>query len=251
MSFKSTALSAAKEAGKVLLKHYEKKEIGKEKANRTLVSKADIGANKTIIKIIKKNFPQHNILSEETPFEDNNSDYKWIIDPLDGTHNFLHDIPLFGTSIALEHKNEIILGILHFPILKLTAIAEKGKGAYVNGKKIKVSGRKNLEHSFIAFEYAYTNRKEKINFLSKFVNTAIDLRNFGSAIYDLLLVACGKCDGFVILSTHEWDIAAGFLLVEESGGKITDIKGEKCNIHEDKFIVSNGKIHGKILKFLG
>ena len=251
MSFKSVALSAAKEAGKVLLKHYEKKEIGKEKTNRTLVSKADIGANKAIIKIIKKNFPQHSILSEETPFEDNNSDYKWVIDPLDGTHNFLHDIPLFGTSIALERKNEIILGILHFPILKLTAIAEKGKGAYVNGKKIKVSGRKNLEHSFIAFEYAYTNRKEKINFLSKFVNTAIDLRNFGSAIYDLLLVACGKCDGFVILSTHEWDIAAGFLLVEESGGKITGLKGEKWKIHQDKFIVSNGKIHGKILKFLG
>ena len=247
---KSIAILAAKEAGKILLKYAGKKKVGIEKSNKSLVSRADIEANKIIIKTIKKYFPGHSILSEETPFEDNKSDYKWVIDPLDGTHNFLHDIPLFGTSIALEYKNETIFGILHFPTLKLTAIAEKGKGAHINGKKINVSGRKKIEHAFIAFEYAYTNRKAKVSFLGRFVHTTIDLRNFGSAIYDLLLVACGKCDGFVILSTHEWDIAAGFLIVEEAGGKITDLRGKKCDLHGDKFVISNGKLHKKILAYL-
>lgn len=250
MNFKSTALLAAKEAGIVLLKYFGKNENIKEKLNKSLVSKADLEANKAIIKIIKKNFPSHSILSEETEFEDNKSDYRWVIDPLDGTHNFLHGIPLFGVSIALEHKNEIILGVLHFPVLKLTAAAEKGKGAFLNGKKIKVSKKKDINHSLISFEYAYSNRKEKVDFIGKFVHTAIDLRNFGSAIYDLLIVACGRCDGFVILSTHEWDVAAGFLLVDEAGGRITDLKGEKWNLHDDKFVVSNGKLHNKILDFV-
>ena len=250
MNFKSTALLAAKEAGIVLLKYFGKNENIKEKLNKSLVSKADLEANKAIIKIIKKNFPSHSILSEETEFEDNKSDYRWVIDPLDGTHNFLHGIPLFGVSIALEHKNEIILGVLHFPVLKLTAAAEKGKGAFLNGKKIKVSKKKDINHSLISFEYAYSNRKEKVDFIGKFVHTAIDLRNFGSAIYDLLIVACGRCDGFVILSTHEWDVAAGFLLVEEAGGRITDLKGEKWKLHDGKFVVSNGKLHNKILEFV-
>lgn len=247
---KRVMLQAAKQAGKVLLKYYGKNEKIKEKSNKSLVSKADIEANKAIIKIIKRNFPQHSILSEETPFLDNKSDFKWVIDPLDGTHNFLHRIHLFGTSIALEYKKEIVLGVLHFPLLKLTAITEKGKGAFLNGKRIKVSNRKKLSHSFIAFEYAYTNRKEKVGFLEKFIRKPIDLRNFGSAIYDLLLVACGKCDGFVILSTHEWDVAAGFLIVEEAGGKITDLNGSRWNVHEDKFVISNKKLHKQILKFV-
>lgn len=250
MTFKSTALKAANSAGKVLLKHYGKKESATEKPNKSLVAKADLEANKVILKIIKENFPTHSILSEETGFEDNNSDYKWVIDPLDGTHNFLHGISIFGTSIALEYRNEIILGVLYFPLLKMTAIAEKGKGAYLNGKKLSVSERINLNHSFIAFEYAYTNRKAKVNFISRFINIPIDLRNFGSAIYDLLLVACGKCDGFVILSTHEWDIAAGFLMVEESGGRITDLRGNKWNINQDRFVISNGKLHKKLLQYV-
>ena len=247
---KKVLLLAAKKAGKVLLKYYGKTNPSKEKSNKTLVSMADLEANKTIVKIIKKNFPHHSILTEESEFEDNKSDYKWVIDPLDGTHNFLHGIPLFGTSIALEYKNEIVLGILHFPILKLTAVAEKGKGAFLNGKRIRVSDKQEINHSLIIFEYAYTNRMEKVDFIKKFIHTTIDLRNFGSAIYDLLLVACGKADGFVILSTHEWDIAAGFLIVEESGGKITDLNGKRWSAGNDKFVVSNGKIHRKILNFV-
>ena len=246
---KSTALLAARHASKVLLHYYGKNGKIKEKSNKSLVSKADIEANKIIIKTIKKYFPSHSILSEETPFEDNKSDFKWVIDPLDGTHNFLHGIPIFGTSIALEYKDKVILGVLNFPLLNQTAFAEKGKGAFLNGKRIKVSNKKNINHSFITIEFTYIGRKEKIDFLEGFVHEPHDIRAFGSAIYTLLLVACGKSDAHVIFSTNEWDVAAGFLIVEEAGGKITDLNGRRYNLNQDKFIISNGKLHNEILKF--
>ena len=249
-NFKQTALKAAKEASKILVKHYGKKELIKEKPNKSLVSSADLEANKVIIRTIKLNFPNHSILSEETGFEDNKSEYKWVIDPLDGTHNFLHGIPLFGTSIALKHGEDIVLGVLHFPILNLTAAAEKGTGAFMNGQRINVSGKNNLNHSFVLFEFSYANREEKTSFLEKMIHKTVDVRNFGSAIYNLLLVACGKSESFITLSTNEWDVAAGFIIVEEAGGKITDLNGNKRDPTKSKFIVSNGKVHSALLKFL-
>ncbi len=248
--FKQVALLTLKKASEVILKSYGKKESIKIKPNKSLVATADLESNKAIIKTIKKYFPEHSILSEESGFEDKKSDYKWVIDPIDGTHNFIKGIPLFGTSIALEYKNEVILGLLHFPILKLTAVAEKGKGAFLNGKRIKVSNKKSLEHSFILFEFSYANRREKTDFLERLIHKTIDVRNFGSAVYHLLLVACGRCDGFVILATNEWDIAAGFLIVEEAGGTITDLSGNKWTPHKNKYLISNGKLHKELLKYV-
>lgn len=250
MSFKQTALLAAKQASKVLSHYYGKKETAKEKANKSLVAAADLKANNAIIKTIKRSFPEHSILSEESGFENNKSDYKWVIDPLDGTHNFLHGIPIFGTSIALEYKNEVILGVIHFPVFEFTATAEKNKGAFLNGRRINVSNKNGLDHSFIVFEFSYADRKEKTNFLEKLVHQTIDVRNFGSAVYHLLLVACGKSDGFVVHTTNEWDVAAGFLLVEEANGKITDLNGKKWNFNNRKYIISNGKIHDNILRLI-
>lgn len=247
---KNTAILAAKKASKVLLHYYGKKEAVKIKSNKTLVATADIEANKIIIQTIKKYFPEHSILSEETGFEDNKSDYKWVIDPLDGTHNFLHDIPIFGTSIALEYKNNIVLGVLSFPAFKLVAMAEKNKGAFLNGKRVKVSEKKSLEHSFILFEYSYANRQEKVDFLEKLIHKTIDVRNFGSAVYNLLLIACGKCEGYVILATNEWDVAAGFLIVEEAGGEITNLNGKKWKFNNKKYIISNGKVHKELLSYV-
>src|SRR3989338_5966077 len=150
---KKVLLSASKQAGELILKYYGRNEKIKEKSNKSLVSKADLEANRVIIGIIKKNFSDHSILSEETGFEDKKSDYKWVLDPLDGTHNFLHEIPIFGTSIALEYKNEVVLGALNFPVLKILAYAEKGKGTFVNGKRAGVSGKNRLDYSFISVDY--------------------------------------------------------------------------------------------------
>lgn len=245
---KRVLLEAANLATKTFSLHYGKKETVKIKPNKTLVSTADIKVNETIIKIITKTFPNHSILSEETGFDNKKSDFTWIIDPIDGTHNLIHNIPICGISIALKHRNEIVLGILAFPKLEIVAFAEKGRGAFVNGNKVKVSDKKNLDHSFILIEFSYSKRKDKIGFLDRFVNRPIDFRNFGSAIYHLLLVAEGKADGFIIFSTRLWDIAAGFLLVEEAGGKITDLEGNKWKPDQNKFIISNGKLHPKLLK---
>jgi myo-inositol-1(or 4)-monophosphatase len=247
---RKVAIAAAKAAGKVILSYYGKKGYVRQKPNRSLVASADLKANDKIISTIKGYFPKHSILSEETGFDGKKSDCKWVIDPIDGTHNFLHQIPFFGTSIALEYRNEAVLGVLHFPLLGVTAIAEKGKGAFSNGKRLKVSSKKNLEHSFVLCEFAYANRREKTAFLEKLVHEAIDIRNFGAAIYNLWLIAAGKCDGYVILSTHEWDVAAGFLLVEEAGGRITDLEGNRRKLANDKFIVSNGRVHKELLKYV-
>ena len=247
---KRVMLLATKEASKVLKKYYGRKGAVKIKPNRSLVSVADLEADKAIKKTIKKYFPNHSILTEESGFEDNGSDYKWVIDPIDGTHNFIRGIPIFGTSIALEYRNEVILGALDFPILKLTAIAEKNKGAFLNGEKLKVSDKHSINHSFVLAEFSYSKRKEKIDFLEKLVRETIDIRNFGSAIYHLLLIACGKCDGFVILTIQEWDVAAGFLFVEEAGGRITSLTGKKWDFNNRQYVVSNGKIHNKLLDFL-
>jgi len=247
---KKVMLLVAKQISKVLLKYYGKKEKITVKPNRSLVATADLEANKAIIKTINKYFPNHSILSEESGFENKNSDYKWVIDPIDGTHNFLRGIPIFGTSIALEYKNESILGVISFPVLCITAIAEKGKGSFMNGKRIKVSNKKTLDHSFVLFEFSYADRIKKVSFLKKLVNKTIDVRNFGSAIYNLLLIARGKCDGYVVLTTNEWDIAAGFLIVEEAGGKVTDLKGRKWKPNQHQFVISNNKVHKELLKYL-
>ena len=247
---KKAMLLAAKKASKILLEHYGKNSGIRQKPNRSLVTDADMAANKAIISTLKKGFPNYSILSEESRPEDRNSDFRWVIDPLDGTHNFIHKIPIFGTSIALVKKDEPVLGIIHFPILGITAVAEKGKGSFSNGKRIKVSAKKSLDHSFVLCEFAYANRKEKTAFLEKLVHKAIDIRNFGSAIYNLWLIATGKCDGYVLLSTHEWDVAAGFLIVEEAGGKITGLDGSRRRLSNDKFVVSNGKVHKELLSYM-
>ncbi|HLC61770.1 MAG TPA: inositol monophosphatase [Candidatus Nanoarchaeia archaeon] len=247
---KKVLLQAANSAGKVMLKYFGRNQDVEKKFNKSLVSKADLEANKVIIQTIKKNFPAHNIFSEETGFEDNDSDYKWVIDPIDGTHNFLRGIPIFGVSIALEHRDEVVLGVLHFPVLKLTASAEKGKGAFLNGKRLKVSSNSDLSYSFILYEFVSATRHKSIEFLKRIAHETLDIRNFGSAIYELILVASGQCDAYVIFSTNEWDIAAGMLLIQEAGGKITDLKGNDCNPSEGSFIMSNGKIHGSLLRYL-
>lgn len=248
---KRVMLRASKQASKVILRHYGKKGAVKEKPNRSFAATADIEANKIIINTIKKSFPKHSILSEETGFEDNKSEYKWVIDPVDGTHNFLHSLPFFGTSIALEYKNKAVLGVLDFPLLRITAVAEKGRGAFLNGKKMKVSGKKNLGHSCILFEISYSGRKQKLRFLERLADRPIDLRSFGCAIYNLLLVASGRSDCFVIFSTNEWDVAAGFLMVEEAGGKITDLCGREWGFQGRQYIVSNSRLHAELLKLVG
>ena len=247
---KAVALKAASKAEKILLSYFGKNEQIRQKSNKSLVSKADIQANNAVISAIKENFPRHNIISEEIPPQNNQSDFTWYIDPLDGTHNFIHKIPVFGVSIALAYKDEVVLGVIYMPLLKLRAFAEKGKGAFINGKKINVSKKDNLKHGFVLFELSYSKRSVKIKFMEQFVGKLIDLRNFGAAVYHLLLVASGMADAFIIYTTREWDVAAGFLMVTEAGGKITNTKGEKCTLTDRNYIVSNSRVHDELMRMV-
>ena len=247
---KKVLLSAAQAASKVLMSYFLKNPKITVKKNKTLVSEADMAANKAIIKEIKKSFPNHNIISEESQYENNNSDFTWIMDPLDGTHNFLRGIPIFGTSIALKHKNEIVLGAIYMPVLGIRMVAEKGKGAYANGKKLEVSKNRELEHSFLLFEFAVTHRKKKLAVFERMIEKRFDLRNFGAAVYHLYLVASGQSEAYIIYHTNEWDVAAGLLMITEAGGKYTGIDSKAADSTTGHYIASNGKIHSKLAEFL-
>mgnify|MGYP001609910702 CR=1 FL=1 len=246
---KQIAVLAAKTVSKTLLKYFEKKNDVKVKANYSLVGQADLEANEIIVSILKKNFPSHSMITEEAAPSMKKSDFTWHIDPLDGTHNFLYGLPFWGTSIALAYKNEAVLGVIYLPIFDMMITAEKGKGAYINGKRISTENKRAFKKMLLFFEFTYKGRGKKVNFLKQFIGQRVDLRNFGCAVYHLMLVAVGKADGYMIFYTNSWDIAAGFLIVEEAGGKVTDFKGKKWSLEGRQFVASNGKVHNELLRY--
>jgi len=247
--YKQTAIKAAKEAGRIQLRYFGKKIEKKKKPGDSYVTKADIESTKKIRKIILKQFPEHNILCEELGSSNKSSDYKWIVDPLDGTHNFIMNNPLFGVSIALEHKKEIILGVAYFPILKKLYYAEKGKGAFCNGKRIKVSNEKNLKKCLFIFGAQLRKKTNmKINLLKKLAKLTWRLRIYGVAIYHNLLVAEGKAGFNIDFDSNPWDHSAVLLIVEEAGGKVTDINGKRWTPYVKDYVATNGKVHDKVLR---
>ena len=248
---KQLAIKAAKEAGRILLNNLGKVRAVKEKSLSNFVTNVDLAAEKKIFSVIRKKYPSFSILSEEAGFIDKNSDYKWVIDPLDGTHNYMHSLPIFGTSIALEYKDEVKLGVIYLPMLNQLFVAEKGKGAFLNGKRIKVSGIKELKDSLLLFEGSlHLHWEEKRKFLDKVNNKVFRVRISGAACFDLISLAQGSCDLHIGFATNPWDVAAGFLLIREAGGKITDFNGNAVDHYCRSFVASNSKLHNKILELI-
>lgn len=251
--FRNVAIRSALEGGEILQKYQGKvKRIG-YKGVVNLVTEADHLSEDAIIKIIRKNFPQHNILTEESRGYEKESDYKWIIDPLDGTTNYAHGFPVYCVSIALEKKGEVILGIVFNPVLKELFVVEKNKGAFLNRKRISVSKTKELSRSLLATGFPYDIRESKVNNLDHFENFALRaqaIRRAGSAALDLCYLAKGIFDGFWELKLSPWDTAAGILMVKEAGGKVTDFRGKKFSIYQKDILASNGKIHNQMIQVL-
>lgn len=250
---KDTALLAAKKAGKILLKKYENFDRTKIKfkSKHEILTSADLAAEKEIIKIIKKNFPEHQILSEEAGEIKTKSDYKWYIDPLDGTTNFSMHNPLWAVSIALSYKNKVVLGLIYSPSLKELFWAQKNNGAYLNNKKISVSN--NTESKVInAFCHGNTKKhiKTAIKYYTKQKMAKFDARQLGSASVELGYVACGRIESITIPGAKSWDVAAGSLLVKEAKGKVTDFNNKNWNLNSSDIIASNKKVHQQILKAL-
>jgi len=250
-TFKQTAIKAAKAAGKIQLRYFGKNLEKKTKKDDSFVTKADIESTKIIRKIILNKFPHHSILDEELGHTHQKSDYKWIIDPLDGTHNFIMEIPLFGVSIALEYKKEIILGVVYMPILKKMYCAEKGKGSFCNGKRIRVNDETNLKKCLLIFDAQLrTKTNTKIKILKRLAKLTWRLRIYGVAVYNNLLLAEGKAGINIDFDSNPWDHSASLLIVEEAGGKVTDVNGKKWNPYIKDYVASNGKVHDKVLNVL-
>ena len=221
------------------------------KGYKDLVTEVDYKCEEIVIKEIEKRFPKHSILSEEKGFIDKNSEYKWILDPLDGTINFAKGIPLFGIILSLLHNEETIVGVIYLPMLNELYYCEKNKGAYLNDSKLSVSNTSNLQDAIISVgdfnigkddEMKKKDNIEMSNIINKFSQSTMRTRCFGAASVDLSFLASGKTDALFYAFCSPWDVLAGELLLKESGGKITYLG--------DNNIYSNQKLHNSIVSKL-
>ena len=218
------------------------------------VTASDIKVEKILVEELQKARPTYSILSEEIGEINNDESFKWIIDPIDGTSNFLHGIPHFAISIGLEHDKEIICGIIYDPIKDEMFTAEKGNGAYVNNKRMRVSSRSKLKDCIIFTGGPRQNPKDKELFFVEYKNFSsvvkTPIRKMGSASLDIAYVAAGRCDGFWQRNLNYWDYAAGIILVKESGGFVTDFNGKNRYIENKTILVTNSKIDKEMIEVL-
>ncbi len=218
------------------------------------VTASDKKVEKIIIEELQKARPTYSILSEEAGKINNDESFKWIIDPIDGTANFLHGIPHFAISIGLEHDGEIICGIIYDPIKDEMFVAEKGNGAYVNNKRMRVSSRSKLEDCIICTGGPKKDSKDRESTLEEYKKFSsrvfIPIRKLGSASLDMAYVAAGRYDGYWQKDLNYWDIAAGIILVKESGGFVTDFNGENQYIKNKTILVTNSKINKEMIEVL-
>jgi len=252
-NFLDTAILAATTAGK-FIKEMVGREIRIEKKGEiNLVTEVDKKSEKIIEEIIAERFPDHRFKAEEGTEHGGDSPYLWLVDPLDGTTNYAHGFPFYCVSISLVRDDDIITGCIYHPILGECFTAERGAGAYLNGRKISVSSEDNLGDSFLATGFPYDIRETEANNLRQFSEFAVRaraIRRAGSAALDLAYVACGRFDGYWEMKLNPWDIGAGILMVEEAGGKVTDWNGGKYDIFKGVILASNGKIHRQMVEVL-
>lgn len=218
-----------------------------------LVTKFDRDAQKKIVSALSREFPDHGILSEEDINRNPASSARWIIDPLDGTTNFAHGLPIWGISIGLELNDKVVLGIVYDPNRGETFSALRNAGAYLNGKKIEVSNTRKLDRSLLVTGFPYDIRRSERNNLRQFGEFAVRaraVRRLGSAALDLCYTACGRFDGYWEMKLSPWDQAAGSLILKEAGGKITDFRGRPFNIYGDEVLGTNGSIHRQMMDVL-
>lgn len=253
MDYKTIAIEAARAGGEILKENLTKEVRVDYKGTVNLVTNVDRQSEKTIVEMITRQFPDHEILAEEGYGSGKKFPFKWIIDPLDGTTNYAHRFPFFCVSIGLEVKGEMVLGVVYDPIRSELFVAEKGKGSFLNDEPIRVSVTDDLMHSLLVTGFSYDVRETAENNFNHFFDFSVraqGVRRTGSAALDFCYVAMGRLDGFWELKLHPWDAAAGSLLVQEAGGRVTDFAGKTFSIYSKEVIASNGRIHKEMLKVL-
>ncbi len=251
----ATAVDAAREAGKFLRKNLGKvRDIqlkGGEEKN--LVTEVDRGSEEIIIGMIRKHYPKHEILAEESG-KRGDSEYRWIIDPLDGTTNYAHGFPVFCVSIGIERKGELMAGVIYDPNFDELFTAERGKGAFLNGRRLCVSRIDRLNRSLLVTGFPYTITRDPDHAIAHFINFLVRaqaVRRMGSAAIDLAYVAAGRYEGFWEVSLNPWDMAAGALIVSEAGGQLSDFGGNPFSIYTKQILATNGRVHEEMKQVLG
>jgi len=249
----NTPIKAAKSASKILIENFGKikSEDIKEKERNDFLTFVDTSAEKIIIDILLKNYPDHSILAEETGWQKQSSEYQWIIDPLDGTKNYISGIPNFSISIALRKSDQIILGVILDPIRDELFTVEKNKGVFLNNRKIQVSNETQMQKCLIGTGFPFKLKEHLSTYLKSFhdiFEKSSGVRRMGSAAIDLAYVASGRFDGFWELGLSPWDMAAGSLMIEEAGGQISDFWGGDSYLESGYIVASNGHIHQKMVQ---
>jgi myo-inositol-1(or 4)-monophosphatase len=249
---KEVLLKATIEAGKIMQRHFNGTfKIDNKEGINNLVTEVDNMSEAKIIEIIREFYPGHSIISEEVGELMQVSDYQWIIDPIDGTVNFAHGIPICCVSIAVKHNDDLLLGAVYNPMMNELFFAEKGKGATLNGVPISVSTKTDFRKACLVtgFPYKWPESKEHpIKVFERFILEGLPIRRLGSAAIDLCWVACGRFDGFWEYNLSSWDVAAGYLIVQEAGGVVTNFEGSPYDVFERETLATNGHIHGAMLE---
>lgn len=247
-------IEITKQAGEIAREGFGKNFDIEFKSNSSdLVTEYDKKAEKFITDFIKKEFPGHSILAEESGEMNLDSEYRWVIDPIDGTTNFAHGVPIFSVSVGVQKNGETICGAVYDVMQNSMYSAELGSGAFCNGKRIGVSKNDNLEKSLLVTGFPYDLEKHMPRIVDKFseiLNKSRAVRRLGSAAIDLCYVAAGIFDGFWELELQQWDICAGNLILEEAGGKVTDFSGNPIKNSSTELLATNGKIHEQLEKIL-
>lgn len=244
-----SAIEAAQAAGKVLRKHFRKGLDVREKKGAGLVTNADLEAEQVAMRILGKAQPDFSMLTEESGRKTASGPGRWILDPLDGTTNFVHGFPMFCVSIAAEWDGELVVGVIYHPILDDLYVAARGKGAFLNGKRIHVSRTRKLTDALLTTGFTYhkdEHLRAEMRAFERLSSVARAIRRPGSAALDLAYTACGVFDGFWERRLSPWDVAAGALLVMEAGGKVTDFQGNPFDIESGELLASNQILHAAL-----
>ena len=247
------AIRVAKDAGRLLRDRFGTRIDIDHKGAIDIVTDVDLASESLIREAISTYYPGHEILAEEGGLSESGSEYRWIIDPLDGTTNYAHSYPIFCVSIALEWKGEVVIGVVYDPMRDELFTAERGGGATLNNTPIRVSKTAEMMQGLLSTGFPYdikTSRLTNLDHWENFAMNAQALRRDGAAALDLCYVACGRFDGFWELNLSPWDTAAGALVVAEAGGRLSDFSGGEFSNYEREIVASNGLIHDRMLEVL-
>jgi myo-inositol-1(or 4)-monophosphatase len=243
----AVATEAAREAGAVLLRWYGGELQVEAKHDKSLVTRVDRESEGVIVERIRAHCPQHRIVAEEGSIGGEGDEYCWVVDPLDGTHNFIRQIGSFGVSIGIVHHGEYTAGVIYLPLEDALYAAEKGAGAYRNGRRIRVAATKKLSECSVCFDSSIRRDPEMITTVLRHVGVRVfNLRIFGSSVRTLTYLAEGKIDGVVEFDDSPWDFAAGMALVREAGGAASDLRGDALTLSTRGYVASNGVVQQEL-----